>query len=83
MNLKKIVKKIVLIALKKKLEGVGPVDNRPSTVKLHHLVKKNIWDMWHVTRLGGVNILSKFQLPSSDFLWFMILWRSGGKGSLN
>ena len=24
---------------------------------------------------GGVNILSKFQLPSSYRLWFMILWR--------
>ena len=42
-------------------------------------------DTWHVTRdmFGGVNILSKFQLPSSYCLWFMILWRSGGKGSLN
>ena len=39
-------------------------------------------DMWHVTRLGGVNILSKFQLFSSYRLWFMILWRSGGKGWL-
>ena len=41
-------------------------------------------DMWHVTRdmFGGMNILSKFQLPSSYCLWFMILWRSGGKGSL-
>ena len=47
--------------------------------------------MWHVTRdtwivtcdtFGGVNILSKFQLPSSYRLWFMILWRSGGKGSV-
>ena len=35
-------------------------------------------DTWHVW--GGVNILSKFQLPSSYRLWFMILWRSGGKG---
>ena len=42
-------------------------------------------DMWHVTcdMFGGVNILSKFQLPSSYLLWFMILWRSGGKGGLN
>ena len=24
-----------------KLDGVGPVDNRPSTNKLHHFVKKN------------------------------------------
>ena len=23
-----------------KLEGVGPIDNRPSTVKLHHFVRK-------------------------------------------
>ena len=23
-----------------KLDGVSPVDNRPSTVKLHHIVKK-------------------------------------------
>ena len=39
-------------------------------------------DMWHVAcdMFGGVNILSKFQLPSSYRLWFMILWRSGGKG---
>ena len=37
-------------------------------------------DMWHMTRLGGVNILSKFQLPSSYRLWFTILWRSRGKG---
>ena len=50
-------------------------------------------DTWHVTRdtwhvhvirdmFGGVNILSKFQLPSFYRLWFTILWRSGGKGSL-
>ena len=84
----------------RKLDGVGPVDNRPSTNKLHHFIQKkknkkkcDIWhvtcDMWHVTRdtwhvtrdtFGGVNILSKFQLPSSYRLWFMILWRCGGKG---
>ena len=34
-----------------KLDGVGPVDNRPSTNKLHHLIfKKNTCDTWHVTR---------------------------------
>ena len=40
-------------------------------------------DSWHVTcdMLWGMNILSKFQLPSSSCFWFMILWRSGGKGS--
>ena len=49
---------------------------------------RDLWqvtlDMWHVTHdtFGGVNILSKFQLPSSYRLWFMILWRSGGKGWL-
>ena len=72
--------------LQEKLDGVGPVDNRPFTNKLHHFVpkkkKKMTWDMWHVKRdkFGGVNILSKFQLPSSYRLGFMILWRSGGKG---
>ena len=76
------------------------VDNRPSTDKLYHLVRKKkkivTCDTWHVTRdtwhdtwhmtcdmFGGVNILSKFQLPSSYGLWFMILWISGGKGWLN
>ena len=41
-------------------------------------------DTWHVTcdMYGGVNILSKFQLPSSYCLIFMILWRYWGKGSL-
>ena len=44
-----------------KPDGAGPVDNTPSTDKLHHLVKKkklyvrcDTWhvtgDMWHVTR---------------------------------
>ena len=32
------VKKIAQIL--KKLDGVGPVDNRPSTAKLHHFVRK-------------------------------------------
>ena len=44
-------------------------------------------DTWHVTcdtwHVWGVNILSKFQLPSSYRLWFMILWSSGGKGWLD
>ena len=35
-----------------KLDGVGPVDNRPSPNKLHHFVKKKknvTCDLWHVT----------------------------------
>ena len=94
------------------LDGVSPIDNRPSTNKLHQFVRKKerkkMWhvtrDMWHVTRdtwhvtrdtwnvtwhvthdmwhVWGVNILSKFQLPSSYGLWFIILWRYGGKGLL-
>ena len=42
-------------------------------------------DMWHVTcdMLWGVYILSKFRLPSSSGLWFMICWKLGGKGWLN
>ena len=41
-------------------------------------------DTWHVTcDTGcGVNILSNFQLSSSNGLGFMMLWTSGGKGSL-
>ena len=86
-----------------KLDGVGPVDNRPFTNKLHHFVQKNkktcdtwhvtcdMWhvmtcDTWHVTHdmwlVVWGNILSKFQLPSSYGLWFMISWRLGGKGWL-
>ena len=39
------------LALVFKLDGVGPVDNRPSTDKLHHFVQKNVThDMWHITR---------------------------------
>jgi hypothetical protein len=47
----------------KKLDGVGPVDNRPSTDKLHHFVQKKeekkrrkkivTCDTWHVTRDTG------------------------------
>ena len=75
--------------LKKNLDGVGPVDNRPSTDKLHRFVQNFFffnmwyvthymwhvtWDIWHMTHdtwhvtcdmLRGVNIFSKFQLPSS------------------
>ena len=57
-----------------KLDGVGPVDNRPSTDKLHHFVEKRekkVWhvtrDMWHVTRdtwhvtcLGGWTFSQNF-----------------------
>ena len=83
-----------------KLDVVGPVDNRPSTNRLHHFVKKerkkvtcNTWhvtrdmwrDTWHMTcdMFGGANILSKFRLPSSYGLWFMISWISEGKGWVN
>ena len=33
-----------------KLDGVGPVKNKPSTDKLHHLVKKKKEKKGHVTR---------------------------------
>ena len=32
-----------------KLDGIGPVDNRPSTDKLHRFVKKKNCDQWHMT----------------------------------
>ena len=90
---------MIAIMMMIKLDRVGPFDNRPSTNKLHHFVRKKERkksDMWHVTRdtwyvtrdtwhmtrdtFRGVNILTKYQLPSSYHLWFMIFWRSGGKG---
>ena len=62
--------------LNNKLDGVGPVDNRPSTDKLHHFVKKkqkktdmwhvtcDMWhmtcDTWHATRLGGWTFSKNF-----------------------
>ena len=64
-----------MILVEYKLDGVGPVDNRPSTDKLHHFVRKNtqksdMWhvtcdswqvtrDMWHMTRLGGGQTFSQ------------------------
>ena len=62
-------------------------DTRHVTCDMWHMTR-DMWhvtrDMWHVTRdtLGGMNILSQFQLPSSYWFWFMLLWRYGGKGSL-
>ena len=63
-----------------KLDGVGPVDNRPSTDKLHQFVQKKIimWhvtcDMWHVTHdlFGGWTFSQNFSslaLPVCD-LWY-------------
>ena len=49
------------------IELVGPTDNKPSTDELHHFIQflKNY--MWHVTyeTYKEVNILPKFQVPSS------------------
>ena len=36
--------------LGKKLDGVGPVDNRPSTDKLHHFVQRKKEEEKNVTR---------------------------------
>ena len=36
-----------------KLHGLGPVDKKPSTNYLHHFVKKETYDTWHVTPGGG------------------------------
>ena len=57
--------------------------------KLH--VTPDMWhmprDMWHVTQdmwhKVGVNILSKFQIPSSYGLGKTVSWRFWKKGSLN
>ena len=87
----------IILKTLRKLDGVGPVVNRPSTDKLHHFVKKknkkinyighvtrDVWHvtrMWHVTCCGGWTFSPNFSSQSSYCLWFMILWRSGGKGS--
>ena len=55
-----------------KLDGVGPVDNRASTNVLSHFVKKYILHVTHDTWCG-MNILSKFQLSSTNSLGFMML----------
>ena len=79
--------------VKKKLDGIGPVDNRPSTTSFttwsnEEEKKKHVWyltcdrwqvtnDMWHVTcdMWREVNILSKFQVPSSYGLGVKVFWR--------
>ena len=42
-------------------------------------------DMWHVTldKWGEVNLLPRFQIPSSNGFGMKICWRFGGKGWLN
>ena len=56
-----------------KPDGVGPID-------MWHLTH----DMWQMTQnmLWEVNIVSKFQVSSSNSLWFMLYWQLGGKGSI-
>ena len=72
-----------------KLEGLGPVDNRPFTNWLDNFIKKHtIWQMtntmWHATcdTCLKVNILSKYQLPSSYGLREKVFWRYLHKGSV-
>ena len=52
-----------------KLDGVGPVENRPSTNFLHHFFPNKEKEKWHITHdkwhMDGVNVLSKIQLTSS------------------
>ena len=69
-----------------KLDGVGAVDNRPSTQKfkktifLHEQGLSKIILPKNVCRL---KIILKFKFPSSNGLGFLMSWRLGGKGSLN
>ena len=48
-----------------KLGGVGPFDNRPSTDLLHHLVKKNEFDMLHVTPQLSIKACLNTWLPKT------------------
>ena len=58
-----------------KLDGVGRVDNRPSTDKLHHFVQ---FFFAIKKKVPGEHSL-KIKLSSSKGLGFMMLWISGGK----
>ena len=50
LSIKSHLPEICCCTVRRKLDGVGPVDNRPSTNKLHHFVKKlKIKKLWHVT----------------------------------
>ena len=60
MKKKSFIYDYFLVSYSSKLDGVGPVDNRPSTTKLHHFVRKKrktivTYDTWHMTRdmFGG------------------------------
>ena len=59
---------------KGKLDGVGPVDNRPSTAKLHHFVRekkeeKNV-DMWQVT--GDMRQVTRYTWQATRDTWHML-----------
>ena len=87
----------LLISLIIKLDGVGPADNRPSSYKLYHfdhffytwLMTRDMWhvthDTWFVTHdtQGMVNTVSKFQVPSSNGLGVMMVWKYFHKVLLN
>ena len=56
------------MSVKKKLDEVGPVDNRHSTDQLHQIIHiNNKGHMQQVTHdsFGEVNLHSKFEFPSS------------------
>ena len=68
----------VTIQTCRKLDGVGPIDNRPSPNKLHYFVKKKKWhvtqDKWHMTHdmwymVGGECSL---KISAPQLLWFGI-----------
>ena len=48
--------------MKKKLNGVGPVDNRPSTNNLHNFVQKKC-DMWHGEGEHSLKMLAPLLSP--------------------
>ena len=58
-----------IVCTHKKLDGVGPIDNRPSTRHLEHFVKKKKHispDTGHVTHGGGRTFLKN--LSSQAFM---------------
>ena len=75
------------------LDMIGPNDDIPSTTLSEKRKKKMTSDIWHLTSdtntwhltpdiwhlTWRVNILLKFQVPSSNDLGFRRSWRFGGK----
>ena len=59
----------------KKLDGVGPMDNRPSINKIYNFVKKERKIKWHLTPDTGHVVVGEHSLKVSSLALMVIdLW---------